>query len=134
MRNFDREKCRQNILNNRFDSITCVYHLCLKKYILEGNNSVSDLTSDLFEQFLKTDHLRINKANSKKENKVERSYRQVEIYKTKTQTSLRSNRSYINNDDISNKKNDKLKKNKSKKEIGKKSQKNLNYIPIIKSE
>ncbi len=58
----------------------------------------------------------------------------MEIYKTKTQTSLRSNRSYINNDDISTKKNDKLKKNKSKKEIGKKSQKNLNYIPIIKSE
>ena len=59
----------------------------------------------------------------------------MEIYKTKTQTSLRSNRSYINNDDISTKKNDKLKKNKkSEKEIGKKSQKNLNYIPIIKSE
>ena len=31
--NFDREKCRQNILNNRFDPITCVYYLCLKKYI-----------------------------------------------------------------------------------------------------
>ena len=68
--NFDREKCRQNILNNRFDSITCVYHLCLKKYILEGNNSVSDLTSDLFEQFLKTDHLRIHKANRKKKIKL----------------------------------------------------------------
>jgi hypothetical protein len=42
----------------------------LKKYILEGNNSVSDLTSDLFEQFLKTDHLRINKANRKKKIKL----------------------------------------------------------------
>ena len=110
--NFDREKCRQNILNNRFDSITCVYYLCLKKYILEGNNSVSDLTSDLFEQFLQKDYLRINEATSKKENKVERPNRKVEIYKTETETSSRSNRSYINNDDISTKKNDKFKKKK----------------------
>ena len=46
--NFKREKFRQKILNNRFDSITYIYYLCLKKYILEWNYSVSDLTSDLF--------------------------------------------------------------------------------------
>ena len=48
-----------------------------------------------------------------------KSNRQVEIYKTETETNLRSNRIYINNDD---------------KNFGKKSQKNLNYIPIIESE
>ena len=77
----------------------------------------------------KKDYLRINKATSKKENKVERpktarinikniiikndksiiendnnrtkNNRQVEIYKTETETNLRSNISYINNDDKS---------------------------------
>ena len=44
-----------------------------------------------------------------------KSNRQVEIYKTETETNLRSNRIYINNDD---------------KNFGKKSQKNLNQIPI----
>ena len=47
----------------------------------------------------------------------------MEIYKTKTQTSLRSNRSYINNDDISTKKNDKLKKTKVRKKQEKKAKK-----------
>ena len=77
----------------------------------------------------KKDYLRINKATNKKENKVERpkttrinivniiikndksiiendnnrtkNNRQVEIYKTETETNLRSNISYINNDDKS---------------------------------
>ena len=171
--NFDREKCKQNILNNRFDSITCVYYLCLKKYIREGNQSVSDLTSDLFEQFLKEDYLRINKKTIVKENDIKRpktartnikniiikddkstienednrikSNGQVEIFKTQaeTETSLKSNRSYINNEDKSQeRKNDKNKKEKRtetpvlkiEKEISNKSQKNLNYIPILKSE
>ena len=162
--NFDREKCKQNILNNRFDSITCVYYLCLKKYIREGNNSVSDLTSCLFEEFLKNDYLRINKETIIKENEIERpktartnikniiikddkstienddnrikSNGQVEISKTQAETeiSLKSNRSYINNDEKSPK-NDKYKKNKKiDKEMGNKSQKNLNYIPILKNE
>ena len=172
--NFDREKCRQNILNNRFDPITCVYYLCLKKYIRDGNQSVSDLTSDLFEEFLKEDYLRINKETISKKKEIERpktarlknkknisikndkstienednrikSNGQVEISKTQpeTETSLKSNRSYINNEDKSQeKKNDKIKKEKRtetpilkiEKEMSVKSQKNLNCIPILKSE
>ena len=169
--NFDREKCRQNILNNRFDPITCVYYLCLKKYIRNGNQSISDLTSDLFEQFLKDDYLRINKETIGKNKEIERpktarlknkknisikndkstienednrikSNGQVEISKTQpeTETSLKSNRSFINNEDKSQeKKIDKNKKEKRtetpvEKEMSVKSQKNLNYIPILKSE
>ena len=49
---FDKEECRNLLLNNKFCSLTSIYYLCLKKYIREGGKSVSDLESDLYEEYI----------------------------------------------------------------------------------
>lgn len=49
---FDKEKCRYNLDHNVFDSITCVYYLCLRKHIAMGGKSISDVDSDLFEEYI----------------------------------------------------------------------------------
>ena len=69
----------------------------------------------LKELTLKILIIKNDKSIIENDNNRTKNNRQVEIYKTETETSLRSNRIYINNDD---------------KNFGKKSQKNLNYIPI----
>ena len=38
---FNKEKCRENLETNKFQPITCVYYLCLKKLIREGGKSIS---------------------------------------------------------------------------------------------
>ena len=49
---FDKEECRQLLLKNKFCSLTTIYYLCLKKFLREGGKSVSDLESDLYENYI----------------------------------------------------------------------------------
>ena len=49
---FDRETCRENLLNNKYCPMTCVYYLCVKKFVREGGKSVSDLGGELFEEYI----------------------------------------------------------------------------------
>ena len=60
---FDKEECRTLLLKNKFCSLTSIYYLCLKKYIREGGKSISDLESDLFEQYINDPANYINKDN-----------------------------------------------------------------------
>ena len=62
---FDKEECRQLLLKNKFCSLTTIYYLCLKKYLREGGKSISDLESDLYEQYIN------DEKNYKKEEKIE---------------------------------------------------------------
>ena len=57
---FDKEECRNLILNNKFCSLTSIYYLCLKKYVREGGKSISDLESDLFENYINDPNNYIN--------------------------------------------------------------------------
>ena len=73
---FDKEECRTLLLKNKFCSLTSIYYLCLKKYIREGGKSISDLESDLFEQYINDpanyisqDSLKNNTKETKTENK-----------------------------------------------------------------
>jgi len=71
---FDKEECRNLLLKNKFCSLTSIYYLCLKKYIREGGKSISDLESDLFEQYINDPANYINQDNLKnnsKEAKIE---------------------------------------------------------------
>ena len=49
---YDRNKCRVSLENNKYDSITSVYYLCVRKYVKEGGTSVSDLYSDEYIHFV----------------------------------------------------------------------------------
>ena len=49
---FDKEKCKINLENNKYDSITSIYYLCLRKFIKQGGISISDLVSDEYLNFV----------------------------------------------------------------------------------
>ena len=49
---FDREAVKESLLNNKYCPMTCVYYLCVKKFVREGGKSVSDLGGDLFEEYI----------------------------------------------------------------------------------
>ena len=71
---FDKEECRRLLLRNKFCSLTSIYYLTLKKYVREGGKSISDLESDLFEEYINDTNNYIQqddnegKAEEKKEN------------------------------------------------------------------
>ena len=64
---FNPEECRELLLKNKFCSLTSIYYLCLKKYVKEGGKSISDLESDLFEEYINNPENYINKSENKNE-------------------------------------------------------------------
>ena len=66
---FDKEECRSLLLNNKFCSLTSIYYLCLKRYIREGGKSVSDLESDLYEEYINDPKNYINPKKEENKNK-----------------------------------------------------------------
>ena len=71
---FDKEECRNLLLKNKFCSLTSIYYLCLKKYVREGGKSISDLESDLYEEYINNPNncIKQNKEkNELKDNKIE---------------------------------------------------------------
>ena len=76
---FDPEECRTLLLKNKFCSLTTIYYLCLKKYVRENGKSISDLESDLFEEYINNPKNKIKKieeeinlVDSSNHNKTER--------------------------------------------------------------
>ena len=64
---FDPEECRTLLLNNKCCSLTTIYYLCLKKYVRENGKSISDLESDLFEEYINNPKNKIKKSEKKEE-------------------------------------------------------------------
>ena len=50
---FDREKCKESIRENKYDSFTAFYYLSLKQMSREGKSSISDLFSDKYVSYIK---------------------------------------------------------------------------------
>ena len=67
---FDPEECRALLLKNKFCSLTTIYYLCLKKHIRENGKSISDLESDLFEDYINNPNNKIIKNENKEEAKT----------------------------------------------------------------
>ena len=65
---FNPDECRDLLLKNKFCSLTSIYYLCLKKYVKEGGKSISDLESDLFEEYINNPENYINNKNDNKNN------------------------------------------------------------------
>ena len=62
---FAKEESRQNILANKHDHITTTYYLLLKKMIREGKESVADLVSKEFHEFINNTMNLLEYANKK---------------------------------------------------------------------
>ena len=67
---FDPEECRSLLLKNKFCSLTTIYYLCLKKYVRENGKSISDLESDLFEEYINDPKNKIKKDEIKEDIKI----------------------------------------------------------------
>ena len=45
---YDSEQCREKVKANKFDTLTAIYYLLLRKHVMNGGTSVSDLNSKEF--------------------------------------------------------------------------------------
>ena len=66
---FDPVECKELLLKNKFCSLTTIYYLCLKKHIRENGKSISDLESDLFEEYITNPKNKIIREENKEEEK-----------------------------------------------------------------
>ena len=105
---FDKEECRNLLLNNKFCSLTSIYYLCLKKYVREGGKSISDLESDLYEEYINNPKNYINRNEDINEEK------EIKNDKNKNKN---KNKNGNNNDKIKNKNNLKDKNNNLKNQV-----------------
>ena len=105
---FDKEECRNLLLNNKFCSLTSIYYLCLKKYVREGGKSISDLESDLYEEYINNPKNYINQNEDINEEK--------EIKNDKNKNKNKNKNGNIN-DKIKNKNNLKDKNNNLKNQV-----------------
>ena len=74
---FDKDECRNLLIKNKFCSLTTIYYLCLKKFNRGGGKSISDLESELFENYINNPANYIKQKNfedkkGKEENKNDR--------------------------------------------------------------
>ena len=95
--NFDKNKVRDSVINNKFDSGSALYYLLVRQRSKKGISSVSDLSSDKFIQYIYNEKNLIN--NNK--NTI-----------TKNKENKNKNESK-NKEEVINDKNDKIKKNES---------------------
>jgi 5'-AMP-activated protein kinase catalytic alpha subunit len=137
---FDKEECRRLLLNNKFCSLTSIYYLILKKYVREGGKSISDLESDLFEEYINDNNNYIKDETNieNKENKNSNNRQNKEEIKSEKDLKVKIKDININNENLkfSNSPDEKNKNIKgifiSKKEnINKNKEKNTNEIKTI---
>jgi 5'-AMP-activated protein kinase catalytic alpha subunit len=49
---YSKERVRVNLDNNKYDQMTCIYYLCLRRYIKQGGRSISDLVSSDYINYI----------------------------------------------------------------------------------
>ena len=67
--NSDRDKIEYSVKNNKYDAGSALYYLLVRKITRKGFESVSDLSSDLFIDFILDDNNLVNKNNNTQEKK-----------------------------------------------------------------
>ena len=115
---FNPDECRDLLLKNKFCSLTSIYYLCLKKYVKEGGKSISDLESDLFEEYINNPENYINKNENKiEEEKKENLDKKSSMEETTNQSSKISDNSNNNKNEIIIEDKEKEKNTKERKDI-----------------
>ena len=64
--NADREKIENSVKNNKYDSGSALYYLLVRKITRKGFESISDLSSDIFIDFILDDNNLVNRNRDKK--------------------------------------------------------------------
>ena len=118
---FDKEECKKLLLKNKFCSLTSIYYLCLKKYVREGGKSVSDLESDLFEEYINDPNNYIQQEDNEKNKENKNLNNKEDNHEGKTEIELNSK----NKDKNANINKEDLKENKISKENNKVIKENL---------
>jgi len=90
---FDPAECKELLIKNKFCSLTTIYYLCLKKYVKENGKSISDLESDLFEEYIKNPNNKIKKEENKENNNKD----EIESNCSNTNYKTERDSSHINN-------------------------------------
>jgi 5'-AMP-activated protein kinase catalytic alpha subunit len=60
---YDKELCKENLLANKYDNLTTIYFLVLKRFVREGGKSISDMNSKEYVSYIKKEKLRIKNLN-----------------------------------------------------------------------
>jgi 5'-AMP-activated protein kinase catalytic alpha subunit len=57
---YNKEKTRVSLMNNKFDTTTAIYYLCLRKFLKDGGQSFADLESDLYLEYINSETCLVN--------------------------------------------------------------------------
>ena len=126
---FNPDECRELLLKNKFCSLTSIYYLCLKKYVREGGKSISDLESDLFENYINNPNNYISKIDNKNEEEKNNS----DIKKNPQEEGIKPQTNKNDKNKKSDSKNEKV-QNNSKRKLYNTKNENKNGITPKKKE
>ena len=60
---YDGDKCRECVMNNKYDTLTAVYYLLVRKHVANGGSSISDLQSKEFVNYVKEKEIKNKNVN-----------------------------------------------------------------------
>ena len=121
--NNDRDKIENSVKNNKYDAGSALYYLLVRKITRKGFESVSDLSSDLFIDFILDDNNLVNKNREKKKikskdktnkNKLKNIHNSSQINRNNSTTTQRTN---TNHDTLENNRNELTPSTSNDKEI-----------------
>ena len=65
---YDVNKCRECVMKNKYDTLTAVYYLLVKKHVGNGGKSISDLKSEEFMAYVKENEVKCKNSAASAEN------------------------------------------------------------------
>ena len=95
--NADKEKVEQSVKNNRYDSGSALYYLLVRKIIRKGFQSISDLSSDAFIEFILDDDNLINRRSTRKNIYNKNTLRQKQNELLLVDDNFNTNNNFYNN-------------------------------------
>ena len=132
--NSDRDKIENSVKNNKYDDGSALYYLLVKKITRKGFESVSDLSSELFIDFILDDNNLVNKGRDKKKlksrdknnkNKLKDSHNSKQMNKNNSSASHRTN---TNHDTFDNNKSELTPSTSNNKEIASSSSRHIDDL------
>ena len=127
---FDPDECRELLLKNKFCSLTSIYYLSLKKFVREGGKSISDLESDLFEEYINNPNNYIEKSEINENEKEKKNEMNENENQKKNEINDKKNEINDKKKDNNNNQNKKDNNNNEKKDDNN----NINDIKDINDE
>ena len=64
---YDVDKCRECVMKNKYDTLTAVYYLLVRKHVANGGSSISDLQSKEFVNYVKSKEIKNKNLNASAE-------------------------------------------------------------------